>query len=59
VTNRLGCIDGDFEKGESNGARGAIDWRCPSMWRFHAEPAGSCRQASDQLFQLSQSCETA
>jgi hypothetical protein len=24
VTNRLGCIDGDFEKGESNGARSSI-----------------------------------
>jgi hypothetical protein len=21
VTNRLGCIDGDFEKGKSNGAQ--------------------------------------
>jgi uridine phosphorylase len=25
VTNRLGCIDGDFEKGKSNGARSSIN----------------------------------
>jgi hypothetical protein len=25
VTNRLGCIEGDFEKGEGNGARSSLD----------------------------------
>ena len=25
VTNRLGCIDGDFEKGDNNGARQSLD----------------------------------
>jgi nucleoside phosphorylase len=45
VTNRLGCIDGDFEKGESNGARSSIGLvkAVSSMWRLQAELAGSCR----------------
>ena len=25
VTNQLGCVEGDFEKGEANGACGSIE----------------------------------
>jgi hypothetical protein len=48
VTNRLGCIDGDFEKGESNGARSSIGLvkAVSSMWRLQAEVAGGCRGAA-------------
>lgn len=37
VTNQLGCIEGDFEKGESNGACGSLDLvqAISETWRQH------------------------
>jgi hypothetical protein len=51
VTNKLGCIDGDFEKGKDNGACDSIDLVTAlfSAWRLRQKSEGINRDGEKQI----------
>src|ERR1043165_296756 len=46
VTNQLGCIDGDFEKGDDNGAAGSLDLVMALAAAWRRETQGNERAAT-------------
>ena len=43
VSNQLGCVDGDFEKGDHNGAAGSLElvMALAAAWRRKTRDAGT------------------